>query len=102
MPEMLNLLAAALEGFVLGALFYAGLWWTVHRGLAASRPALWFSASYLVRMGLILAGLYWVAGGNWQRLLVCLGGCLAARFAVAGVSRLESCRHLSQGAGHAD
>ena len=33
MNETLNLFSALVEGFLFGAIFFAGLWWTVRRGL---------------------------------------------------------------------
>ncbi|MDR3629488.1 MAG: ATP synthase subunit I [Desulfocapsaceae bacterium] len=87
---MLNLLPVALAGLALGAFFYGGLWWTVRKGLGAQYPALWFLVSFLLRTGLILVGLYWVADGQWQRLLVCLCGCITARFAAIRLCRIET------------
>jgi F1F0 ATPase subunit 2 len=87
MNELWPVLLAALAGLGLGAIFFAGLWWTVRRGLASARPALWFFASLLVRLGLTLAGFYWVAGDDWRRLLACLFGFLLARLLVARLTR---------------
>jgi F1F0 ATPase subunit 2 len=78
---------AGAAGFLLGALFFAGLWWTVRQGLSSPRPALWFFASLLLRMSLAVAGVYTVAGGSWQRLLACLLGFVLARLAVLRLSR---------------
>jgi len=70
---------ACLAGGALGAIFFGGLWWTLAKGLASSRPAQWFLASLLLRMGIVLTGFYFVAGGHWERLVACLLGFLAAR-----------------------
>lgn len=79
MSETLLLLLALTGGLLLGAFFYGGLWWTVRKGLVSSRPALWFSASFLLRTGIALAGISAFSGGRWQRLLACLLGFFAAR-----------------------
>ncbi len=87
MREALALAPAAPAGFLLGVLFFAGLWWTVRRGMSSQRPALWFSGSLLLRMSLAAAGVCWVAGGRWQRLVLCLAGFVLARLAVTRWTR---------------
>jgi len=87
MNDPLTLAFALAAGAVLGAMFYGGLWWTVRRGIASRRAALWFLGSLLLRMGLALAGFYFVAGGDWQRLLLCLLGFVLARLAVTWLTR---------------
>jgi F1F0 ATPase subunit 2 len=101
MPENFMLLLAFMGGLLLGAFFYGGLWWTVQRGLASQRPAVWFFASYLLRTSLTLVGLYALAGGHWQRLLASLIGCLLARFIVTRQSRMAGVNKLSQRPSHA-
>lgn len=54
LPEYAVALAA---GMFLGAAYFGGLRWTVARGLASARPALWFGASLLLRLALLGAGL---------------------------------------------
>jgi len=85
--EPLSLASALAAGGLLGAMFYGGLWWTVRRGVSSKRAALWFLGSLLLRMGIVLAGLYLVAGGDWQRLLPCLLGFVMARVAVTRLTR---------------
>ena len=88
MNESLILLLAGTAGGLLGAVFFGGLWWTVHKGLSSSRPALWFSGSLLLRMGITMGGFYFVAGGQWERLLACLLGFVVARLVVTRLTRL--------------
>ena len=87
MNEPWSLAFASGAGAVLGAMFYGGLWWTVRRGVSSKRVALWFLGSLLLRMGLALAGFYFVAGGDGQRLLLCLLGFVLARLAVTWLTR---------------
>jgi F1F0 ATPase subunit 2 len=82
MSDLPVLTLALFAGALLGAFFFGGLWWTVQRGVASEKPALWFLASLLLRTGLTLAGFYFVAQGHWSRLLVCLLGFLIARVIV--------------------
>jgi F1F0 ATPase subunit 2 len=87
MNEPLSLAFALAAGVLLGAMFYGGLWWTVRRGVSSKRVALWFLGSLLLRIGVALAGFYFVAGGHWQRLLLCLLGFVMARIAVTRLTR---------------
>ena len=51
MSDILALALAFLAGALLGAFFFGGLWWTVQKGVASERPALWFLGSLLLRTG---------------------------------------------------
>jgi len=82
MSEIGILVLAGGAGTLLGVFFFGGLWWTVRRGLAAKRPALWFLGSLLLRTAIVLAGIYLVSGGRWDGLLACLAGFVVARFIV--------------------
>ena len=82
MSDTLALALALLAGFLLGAFFFGGLWWTVQRGIGSDMPALWFLGSLLLRTGVIMAGFYFVAQNHWSRLVMCLLGFLIARVIV--------------------
>ncbi|PLY39603.1 ATP synthase subunit I [Janthinobacterium sp. ROICE36] len=84
--QALTLSLAWLAGTALGTLFYGGLWWTVRAITGAARGALYLFGSLLLRMGVSALGFYLVAGGQWQRMLVCLLGFLMARAAVLYLS----------------
>jgi F1F0 ATPase subunit 2 len=88
MNDTLSLAYAFTAGALLGAMFYGGLWWTVRRAVSSKRVALWFLGSLLLRIGLALAGFYFVAGGHWQRLLLCLLGFVLARPALMRLTRV--------------
>ena len=80
MNEFLILAVALAAGFLLGAFFFGGLWWTVRKGVSSKLPALWFLGSLLLRMSLVLVGFYFVGRGDWHRLVACLLGFVIARF----------------------
>jgi F1F0 ATPase subunit 2 len=71
-----------IAGGLMGAFFFAGLWWTVQNGVVSEKPALWFLSSLLLRTGVILGGFYFVSQGHWSRLVACLVGFLIARVIV--------------------
>ena len=91
MNEPVILVLMAFMGVLLGVFFFAGLWWTVRRGLGSKRPALWFLSSLLLRTGIVLAGMYLVSGDRWDGLLACLVGFVIGRFIVTRltVRRIE-------------
>lgn len=82
MTELSALLLALAAGLLLGAMYFAGLWWTVGRGIGSPFPARWFLLSLLARTGVAMIGFYLVGRGSWQRLLVCLLGFIIARYIV--------------------
>lgn len=79
MNELLHLITALAAGILLGGLFFGGLWWTVRRALVSKTPAIWFLTSMFLRTAIVLAGLYFVARGSWQRMAVCLLGFIIIR-----------------------
>ncbi len=82
MSDLPALGLAFLAGVLLGAFFFGGLYWTVQKGMTSDRPALWFLGSLLLRIGVILAGFYYVSQGHWSRLGLCLLGLVVARVIV--------------------
>jgi F1F0 ATPase subunit 2 len=89
MSELLKMILAGLAGVMLGVIFFGGLWWTVRKGVASPRPALWFFGSLLVRMSMVMIGFYFAGRGHWRRLLACLFGFIVARLVVMWLTRSE-------------
>jgi F1F0 ATPase subunit 2 len=87
MNEVLLLALALSAGMLLGAVFFGGLWWTVRMGVSSEQPVFWFFGSLLLRMSIALAGFYFVSGGHWERLMLCLVGFVIARLVVTWLSR---------------
>jgi F1F0 ATPase subunit 2 len=85
--ETLKMTLAWLAGAALGVMFFGGLWWTVRRGLSSQKPALWFLGSLLARMAVALTGFYFVSGGDWRRLVLCLLGFVMARTAITRLAK---------------
>jgi F1F0 ATPase subunit 2 len=85
--DVLPLILAAVAGILLGAIFFGGLYLTVRKGVSSRAPALWFFGSLVVRMGIALAGFYFVSDGSWQRLVACLLGFVVARLVVTWSTR---------------
>jgi F1F0 ATPase subunit 2 len=103
MNETLTMVLALVAGILLGAIFFGGLWWTVRKAVSSNRSALWFIGSMLLRTGIALAGFYFVSGGDWERLLLCLLGFVMARLFVTWLTRSpgENQARPAQEASHA-
>ena len=82
MNETLSLLAAMVAGTLLGVFFFAGLWWSLVKGLKASNPGLWFLGSYGSRLTLVVLGFCWISQQDWRRWVMCLLGFQLARVGV--------------------
>jgi F1F0 ATPase subunit 2 len=87
MHDATPLILAGPAGFLLGAIFFGGLWWTVGKGISSPRPALWFMGSLVVRTTIALAGFYAVSDGDWRRLPPCLLGFALARPVIGWLTR---------------
>ncbi len=90
MNELINLLLSLLAGMSLGAVFFGGLWWTVSKGLSSTKPALWFSISFLLRTGAVLAGVYFVGRGRWENMVACLLGFSLARLVILRITGAQT------------
>lgn len=93
LTELLRVFA----GFLLGLVFYFGLWWTVSRGLKqpTKTTVLLFPLSQFVRTAVVLIGFYWISKGDWKRLLPCFLGFLIGRLTVTHFTRVKRTKHAS-------
>ena len=82
MNEIVYMILAFIVGLVLGIIFFGGLWFTVRKLVTSKIPALWFLASFFLRVSITLIGFYYISSGSWQRLLVCVAGFITARYSV--------------------
>jgi F1F0 ATPase subunit 2 len=89
MNEMPGLTLALLAGLILGTVFFAGLWWTVRRGLSSSQAGLWFLASFLLRTAIVVTGFWWAARGDWRRMAACTAGFIFARYGVVRFTSMK-------------
>lgn len=102
MSELLSLASALVVGALLGVFFFAGLWWTVNKGVSSKRAVLLFMGSMLFRTCVVLLGFYFVLGDSWQRLLAGLIGFVIVRIIVSWLTQItEQSNQLSRKAGHA-
>jgi F1F0 ATPase subunit 2 len=74
-------------GGLLGALYFGGLWWSVRRGVLSARPARWFFAGLILRLGVAMAGFYLASRSGTGALLACLVGFVVLRMAMVRRAR---------------
>ena len=82
MNEISNMVLPFIVGWLLGILFFGGLWFTVKKLTASKMTALLVLGSFIVRVGIVLIGFYFIGSGDWKKLIVCLIGFIVARFAI--------------------
>ena len=87
MNDIMYLIMALVVGFIIGTIFYYGLWFTVQKGIKSTLPALWFLVSFLLRASIALIGFYYISIDHWQRLPVSLIGFLIARYVIARITK---------------
>ncbi|HQK99921.1 MAG TPA: ATP synthase subunit I [Smithellaceae bacterium] len=73
------LAAAFAAGLALGGFYFTALWQTVKKLSTARHPARLMVTSLLVRLAVLLAGLYIVMAGQWERLAAAMLGFLIIR-----------------------
>lgn len=79
MSESTWILISLVTGLTLGIVFFGGLYWTIRIGLTAKYPGLIFSVSFLLRTGVTLTAILWVANGKPMRIITCLLGFVVVR-----------------------
>ncbi len=79
-----------LLGMILGLFFFAGLWWTIQRGLNSTQPSLWFIGSMVLRTTTVLIGFYFVAQKGGGDLACCLAGFFLSSVIVTWSTRLPA------------
>jgi F1F0 ATPase subunit 2 len=76
------LIAALLEGLLIGFAFFGGLWWTVRKGVMSAHPASLFLGSLVVRTTITVGAFYFISMGGWRPLIICLIGFVIGRMLV--------------------
>ena len=80
--EMQPLVFAFAAGLVLGAFFSLNLWATVRKMVNEAAPWYVLAGNYVFRMTVVLAGLFLVMAGRWERMIAALAGFAAMRVAM--------------------
>ncbi len=81
MNELLLISLSLIAGLMLGILFFGGLWWTL-QNYSLSENSLTVISSSMIRLALLMLGLYFITAGDWKRALVALSGVIIGRVLV--------------------
>ena len=76
-------------GLILGTFYFTALWRTVKRLPEAMHPLRLMIGSFVLRMAIVLPGLYLVMSGHWERLAAALAGFILARLVITRRLGLE-------------
>ena len=71
--------AAAFAGVGLGVFYFAGLWLTVRALPESKSPAALMISSFIGRTAAVLAGMYLLMDGSWERPALAVLGFVAGR-----------------------
>jgi F1F0 ATPase subunit 2 len=95
MDHLLTFILMYLLGLILGLIFFAGLWWTIQRGLNSTQPSLWFIMSMFLRTVTVLVGFYFVVQRGGGDLACCLAGFFLSSVIVTWSTRLPTQKQTS-------
>ena len=100
MTMIVALLVSALAGAALGGVFFGLLWATVRRLPDSRSPVLLLGLSYLLRLAILLGGLWLIMAGDWWRLVAALVGVVAIRsYLLRRIAGAEDAPDLAVSAG---
>jgi len=86
-----TMVIAFITGILLGFVFFGGLYFSVKRMADMKHPAVFMLASLIVRMAILLVGLYLIRGDSFYNIpLALLGIILARTYLTWRVKRKES------------
>jgi F1F0 ATPase subunit 2 len=82
MIDWIMWLAPLLSGVLLGAFYFAGLWWTVGRLSHTRHPLACYLLSFGIRIAVLLLAFFFLLNVGVLELLTALAGFVATRFAL--------------------
>ena len=68
-----------LIGLLLGILYFGGLYYSTKKFNKVKRPALFMILSFIIRMGILLIGFYYLAKIDYRNVLIGLVGVILVR-----------------------
>lgn len=77
--QILFVFSTFIPGVMLGIFYFGSLWITVRQLPTTAYPIRLFIGSFIGRMVVTLFGFYLVMDGQWQRVLICVGGFIISR-----------------------
>ena len=80
MNEIILYVLIFIGGFILGIIFFGGLWLTVKKGVKSKIPAVLFVLSSLIRTAILLLVFYYLIRYDWVFSIFCLIGFILGRY----------------------
>ncbi len=74
------LLAMVCAGAIIGLFYFGHLWLTVNKLTGSRKLSLWLGAGFLLRSTITVAAFWFLAAGDWQRILAMTLGFIIVRF----------------------
>ncbi len=71
---------AFITGLLVGIIFFGGLYWTVQKINEVSNPSILIALSFVLRMAVLLFGLYYVSKSGYKDVLFALAGIMLMRY----------------------
>jgi len=81
-PEPYLMAAAVVWGLVLGVFYFGGLWMTVRKMAVSKNPKTLMLSSYLIRLGVVLPGLWLILKQDAAAFCIAFGVFVATRFVI--------------------
>lgn len=87
--SIFSMLIALIAGIILGVFYFGSLWITVRQLPTTAYPARLFIGSFIGRIVVTMFGFYLIMDGQWQRILIGLGGFILARIILINFGKTE-------------
>ncbi len=81
------LLGMVCAGVMIGIFYFGGLWLTLNKLTGAKRWVFWLGAGFLVRSSITMTAFWFLAAGDWQRIVALATGFTIVRF--FSIKRIE-------------
>jgi len=81
-PDAYSMAAASLWGLALGLFYFGGLWVTVQRMAVSKNPKALMASSWLIRIGVVLPGMWLVLKQGAGVFCVAFGVFVTTRFVI--------------------
>jgi len=88
--EILILCLMLVSGFVLGVLYFLGLWLTLKDLPSTKRWGLKVFVSFIIRVSLLAAAFFYLMGQDWERMVALIMGFWFARMVMIRRLRVNS------------
>jgi F1F0 ATPase subunit 2 len=79
MAETSYLILTFIAGMALGTFFSLNLWYSVRRMADEHTPWYVMYGNFMLRIGVVIVGLYLVMAGHWERMLTAMLGFVIMR-----------------------